>query len=60
MKNMKNKKVALFGDSIMFGSGNCGFGVGEYLEKDLGVKILANLLQQLSLPHIGSSSPQST
>ena len=40
MKNMKNKKVALFGDSIMFGSGNCGLGVGEYLEKDLGVKIL--------------------
>lgn len=34
---MQGKKnvVALFGDSIMYGSGNNGFGVGEYLEKDM-------------------------
>jgi lysophospholipase L1-like esterase len=37
MKNLKNKTVLVFGDSIMFGSGNNGFGVGEYLEKDLGM-----------------------
>lgn len=29
----------LLGDSIMFGSGNGGFGVGEYLERDFGVKL---------------------
>lgn len=37
MSNLKGKKVLVFGDSIMFGSGNNGFGVGEYLVKDLGV-----------------------
>lgn len=36
---LKNKTLALFGDSIMYGSGNNGFGVGEYLEKDLGVRL---------------------
>lgn len=35
MKNLSGKKVLVFGDSIMYGSGNGGFGVGEYLEKDL-------------------------
>lgn len=29
----------MFGDSIMYGSGNDGFGVGEYLAKDLGFKL---------------------
>ena len=35
MKDLSGKKVLVFGDSIMYGSGNGGFGVGEYLEKDL-------------------------
>jgi hypothetical protein len=37
MKSLENKKLLVFGDSIMFGSGNNGFGVGEYLQKDLGL-----------------------
>ena len=35
---LSGKKVAVFGDSIAYGSGNGGFGVGEYLQKDLGLK----------------------
>jgi lysophospholipase L1-like esterase len=38
MDNLKGKKLLLFGDSIMFGSGNNGYGVGEYLNKDLGLE----------------------
>jgi lysophospholipase L1-like esterase len=37
MENLKNKKLLVFGDSIMYGSGNNGYGVGEYLEKHLGL-----------------------
>lgn len=37
MTDLKGKKVLVFGDSIMYGSGNGGFGVGEYLERDLGM-----------------------
>lgn len=33
---LSGKTVAVFGDSIAYGSGNGGFGVGEYLQKDLG------------------------
>lgn len=40
MDKLKGKKVLVFGDSIMFGSGNGGFGVGEYLERDLGMQYL--------------------
>lgn len=29
--NLDGKSVAVFGDSIAYGSGNNGFGVGEYL-----------------------------
>lgn len=39
MCDFTDKKLLVFGDSIMFGSGNNGFGVGEYLEKDLGFKL---------------------
>jgi lysophospholipase L1-like esterase len=38
MEKYKNATVLVLGDSIMFGSGNNGFGVGEYLAKDLGMK----------------------
>lgn len=31
-----SKKVIIFGDSIMFGSGNYGVGVGEFLQKKFG------------------------
>lgn len=34
MCDFANKTLLVFGDSIMFGSGNNGFGVGEYLQKD--------------------------
>lgn len=37
---IENKTLALFGDSIMYGSGNGGTGVGEYLAKDLGFRLL--------------------
>ncbi len=37
--NFDGKSVAVFGDSIAYGSGNDGFGVGEYLEKHLGLKL---------------------
>jgi lysophospholipase L1-like esterase len=37
MENLIGKKLLVFGDSIMFGSGNNGYGVGEYLNKDLGL-----------------------
>lgn len=37
--NFNGKSVAVFGDSIAYGSGNDGFGVGEYLEKDLNLKL---------------------
>ena len=33
------KSVAVFGDSIAYGSGNDGFGVAEYLNKDLGLRV---------------------
>ncbi|MDE7307021.1 MAG: hypothetical protein K2N33_06500 [Clostridia bacterium] len=39
MQALKGKKLILFGDSIMYGSGNDGFGVGEYLAKDLGLNL---------------------
>lgn len=35
--DFSGKTVAIFGDSIAFGSGNNGFGVGEFLHKDLGL-----------------------
>lgn len=37
--NFNGKSVAVFGDSIAYGSGNNGFGVGEYLEKHLGLSL---------------------
>lgn len=39
MIDLKGKKLLVFGDSIMYGSGNDGFGVGEYLQKDLGFTV---------------------
>lgn len=36
--NMNGKTVAVFGDSIAYGSGNSGLGVGEYLNKHLGLQ----------------------
>ncbi len=38
--DLKGKTIAVFGDSIMNGSGNADFGVGEYLVKDYGVRLL--------------------
>ena len=38
--SFNGKSVAVFGDSIAYGSGNNGFGVGEYLEKHLGLSLL--------------------
>ncbi|MDE6104932.1 MAG: SGNH/GDSL hydrolase family protein [Clostridia bacterium] len=40
MKEFENKKLLILGDSIMYGSGNGGVGVGEYLEKSLGFTII--------------------
>lgn len=40
MNNFSGKKLAVFGDSIMFGSGNGAFGIGEYLEKRFGFELL--------------------
>lgn len=40
MSNLEGKRVLVFGDSIMYGSGNGGIGVGEYLEKDLNLKLI--------------------
>lgn len=37
--DFSEKMLAVFGDSIAFGSGNGGFGVGEYLKKDLNFKL---------------------
>lgn len=37
--NFGEKTLAVFGDSIAFGSGNGGFGVGEYLKQDLNFKL---------------------
>ncbi len=34
------KKLLVLGDSIAFGSGNGGFGVGEYLARDLGFDVV--------------------
>lgn len=39
MQNFVGKSLLVFGDSIMYGSGNDGIGVGEYLEKDLGLTL---------------------
>lgn len=39
MCGFKNKKLLVFGDSIMYGSGNGGIGVGEYLAEDLGFSL---------------------
>lgn len=40
MENFKGKKLLVLGDSIMFGSGNGGFGVGEYLQRDFGFELI--------------------
>lgn len=37
---MYGKTLAVFGDSIMYGSGNGGTGVGEYLSRSFGWKLL--------------------
>lgn len=39
MYDLKDKKVLLLGDSIMNGSGNHSFGVGEYLKKDYNITL---------------------
>lgn len=36
MQKFVGKSLVMFGDSIMYGSGNGGVGVGEYLAKDMG------------------------
>ena len=38
--NFIGKTLAVFGDSIINGSGNDNFGVGEYLIKDYGFVLL--------------------
>lgn len=38
--DMSGKSVAVFGDSIAYGSGNNGFGVGEYLNKHLKLSVV--------------------
>lgn len=40
MENFTGKQLAVFGDSIMYGSGNGGVGIGEYLQQDLGFTLL--------------------
>ena len=40
MKNLKDKTLLLLGDSIMNGSGNNSYGVGEYLVKDSGIQLV--------------------
>lgn len=39
MFDLTNKKVLVLGDSIMNGSGNHSFGVGEYLQKDYSITL---------------------
>lgn len=39
MRNFKGKTLLVFGDSIMYGSGNNGMGIGEYLSHDLGFSL---------------------
>lgn len=39
MKDCKDKRLIVFGDSIMYGSGNHGYGVGEYLHEKLGFSV---------------------
>ena len=39
MYTFKGKKLLVFGDSIINGSGNGGIGVGEYLEEHLGFEM---------------------
>ncbi len=36
MSEFEGKSLLVFGDSIMYGSGNGGCGVGEYLARDMG------------------------
>ena len=36
MSRFNGKTLLVFGDSIMYGSGNSGFGVGEYLAEEYG------------------------
>ena len=40
MVTFRDKKLLVFGDSIMYGSGNDGVGIGEYLRDILGFKLL--------------------
>lgn len=40
MKDLRGKLLAVFGDSIMFGSGNDGVGVGEFLRDETGVDLV--------------------
>lgn len=38
-QSLAGKKLLVFGDSIMYGSGNGGFGVGEYLHLHFGMEV---------------------
>ena len=40
MSGFGGKNLLLLGDSIMYGSGNGGVGVGEYLSADLGFNLI--------------------
>lgn len=40
MTNYTDQTIAVFGDSILYGSGNNGVGVGEYLCRELGCKMV--------------------
>lgn len=40
MTDFSTKNLAVFGDSIINGSGNGNFGIGEYLAKDFGFNLL--------------------
>lgn len=39
MNGLKGKTLLVFGDSIMYGSGNGGFGVGEYISERFGMHL---------------------
>ncbi len=56
MKDYTGKKLAVFGDSIMFGSGNGGYGVGEYLRDKFGYKLYKYCIGGARVGHMEGKS----
>ena len=54
--DFRGKVLAVFGDSIAAGAGNGGFGVGEYLKRDLGFTLKKYCIGGARAGYVGGKS----